>query len=110
MNNQPNIYCRINKILELAHLISNGLNEIDKNYIINKINELNWTSIENYYNKLSRKNLVSHYFILWKIVINSNNIKLINKFNFDSIIVKKINNGLQNMLWDILFPDEIELS
>lgn len=109
MNTQTYIYTKINIILELACSISDSLNIIEKNYIIEKIKKLNWISIDNYYNKTSRQNLISFYFILWKIINKSENISLINKFIFDNNIIKKINNSLQNMLWEILEPDNIEL-
>lgn len=39
----------------------------------------------------------------------SNNIILINKFNFDDKIIKKIHNDLQNRLWIILSTNDIGL-
>jgi hypothetical protein len=103
------IYSKINLILELACTISNKLDPIDKNYIIDKIKNLNWGFYENYCKNLSKQNLISYYFLLWKIVIMSNNIILINKFNFDDKIIEKINNDLQNRLWKILSGNKIEL-
>ena len=104
------IYSRTNKILGLAYSITKELNEIDIDYIIEKTRGLDWIKITNYYNKTSRQNLLSLYFVLWKIISGSNNSKLIDKFKFDDIIIKKLNNGLQNMLWEILEPNDMELS
>ena len=110
MNTQIYLYAKINIILELTCSTSCYLNNIERNYIIEKIKELNWIGIDNYYNKTSRQNLLSFYFVLWKIINKSANISLINKFTFDEKIIKKINNGLQNMLWEILEPDNMEFS
>lgn len=104
------LYSKINNILEIATSISTNLNEIDKNYIVNKIKELCWYNIDLYYKKTSRQNLINLYFVLWKIIQKSNNPTMTKKFIFDKKIVKKNNNGLQNMLWEILEPNDIELS
>jgi hypothetical protein len=110
MNCEIYLYSKINHILEIATGISTNLNEIDKNYIVNKIKELCWYNIDLYYKKTSRQNLINLYFVLWKIIQKSNNPTIKNKFTFDEKIVQKINNGLQNMLWEFLEPDDIELS
>ena len=70
---------------------------------------MNWENLYEYYEKTNRTNLLNLSFILWKIITSSEKFNLI-KNKFCDINIKKYNNGLQNMLWEILNPDFIELS
>lgn len=99
-----------NNFLDIIKTVSINLDDNNKNYIIYNFKQLNWVGLNNYYLKTSRQNLVKLYFVLWKIIYKSNDNILINKFLFDYCIIKKMDNGLQNMLWEILCPDDIELS
>ncbi len=107
MNNTD--YIKINKLYEVINENCTDLDTNEFNLIIGEFKKLNWESLYRYYEHTNRKNLLNLSFILWKILTTSNKFNLIkNKYN--DINVNKYNNGLQNMLWEILNPDLMEFS
>jgi len=104
-----NLYKKTNDFIQTIDNYCFNLSYDDKNIIVNEFKKLNWEGLYIYYEQTNRKNLLNLSFIIWKILTTSN------KFNFDknicdNIDIKKYNNGLQNMLWEILNPDMMELS
>ncbi len=102
-------YATINKFYEIIDENCNGLNKNEINLIVGEFKKLNWEGLQSYYTYTNRTNLLNLSFVLWKILTSSdkfNNTK--NKY-YD-INIKKYNNGLQNMLWEILNPDLMEFS
>ena len=111
-NYKTDLYYLTNNLYETIEEIPNNLEPHEKNKIITEFKKLHWNSLDNYYKITNRTNLVSIYFICWKIILTlqKTNLKIENKIQFDNNIIIKIDNSTQNMLWDILYPDDMELS
>lgn len=104
-------YCIYSKINEFYETIDNfciNLADDEIHIITKKIKNLNWRGLCNYYDLTKRYNLLNLSFVLWKIITSSKKINYLNNYIFKDI--SKYDNGLQNMLWEILNPDLIELS
>lgn len=109
MTNNNNNNQNLNMFYQTINECCENLSDNEIEHIIKKFNKLNWNGIINYYNISGRKNLLEHKFILWKIITSSKKSQTIqNKFIYNNI--NKYDNGLQNMLWEILNPDLAELS
>jgi hypothetical protein len=106
------LYNFTNSIGDTIGTIPNKLEQEEKEKIIFEFENLHWDDLDNYYKISERTNLLSIYFVCWKIIkiLEKKNIKLKNKIEFDKIKLSKLNNSTQNMLWEILNPDELELS
>lgn len=104
-----NIYSKKNNFVEIINTNYENLTNNEVEIIMNEFENLQWNCLYNYYKKSNRKNLLCLEFILYKIIFSSKQLQhLKNKFNSNNF--KKYDNGLQNMLWEILNPDFIELS
>lgn len=102
-----------NRKIKYFHKIINAncenLTNDEVDIIMNEFDNLQWNYLYDYYEKSNRNNLLCFEFILYKIIFSSKQLKhLKNKFNSNNF--KKFDNGLQNMLWEILNPDFIDLS
>ena len=107
-NNNHKIYNIINHYGEF--LYDNKFNNIDskiKNEYIVKFKELHLDGLFNYYKITNRHNLLDFNFVTMKIAEKLKNDNISSQF---TKLIGKTNNGLQLMLWDILCPDDIEIS
>lgn len=104
-----NVYSKINNFHEMINANCKNLTNDEVDIIIDEFENLQWNYLYDYYKKSNRQNLLCLEFILHKIIFSSKRLKHL-KNNFNSNDFKKYDNGLQNMLWEILNPDFIELS
>lgn len=101
----------INKFYKFINENLNNLTEYEKKLLIDFSNDLNWNGLLLYYNNTKRNNLINFNFLLWKLILSFKELNQLScKINFHNDYIYYKNNGLQNMLWEILCPDFIELS
>lgn len=94
-----NVYSKINRFYEIINDNCNDLTYNEKNLIIEEFKKLNFSNLHEYYKKTNRTNLLNLTFVLWKIL----SLKKIYSVQFnDNKHIKKYDNALQNMLWDLL--------
>lgn len=105
-------YNQTNRFYETIEQVPLILKLNEKNKIILEFEKLHWESLDNYYKITNRSNLLSFNFIFWKIIekLQKINFKFENNIEFDYQITKILNNPVQNMLWEIICPDDMEFS
>ena len=104
-----NIYSKKKNFYEIINTNCEKLTNNEIDIIMNEFENLQWNDLYYYYKKSNRTNLLCLEFILYKIIFSSKQLKYLkNKCNLRNFI--KYDNGLQNMLWEILKPDFMELS
>ncbi len=109
MDSEHYIYSKTNEFYETIDNCCINLSDVEINLIIKKFKKLDWRGLCNYYDLTKRHNLLNLSFVLWKIISSSKKLNYL-KNNYIFKDIKKYDNGLQNMLWEILNPDLIELS
>jgi len=109
MDSEHYIYSKTNEFYGTIDNCCINLSDVEINLIIKKFKNLDWRGLCNYYDLTKRRNLLNLSFVLWKIIISNKQLNYL-KNNYVFKDINKYDNGLQNMLWEILNPDFIELS
>lgn len=109
MNYDYSICSKSNEFYEIIDNCCINLTDTEISLIVKKFKNLDWRGLYNYYDLTKRCNLLNLSFILWKIITSCKKLNYL-KNNYIFKDIKKYDNGLQNMLWEILNPDLIELS
>lgn len=98
----PKYYYLVNKYGEYIDENYNFFHLEEKKLLLEKFKDLNWDGLYAYYELTQRCNLLSFHFLTAQIIKKYKINRKISSFGG--------NTGLQEMLWELLNPDDSEFS